>query len=516
MNSTPIRPRASEQGNVILIALGVLVVLATIAGSTLTAISSRYKTAYRTAAWEEALLTAESGVDMTIAQVAGLLPDVQLNSGGVTLGTSTPSLALLTGLKLEPGGLNLANGVTVSLTPDKLVHGGEGATTSSATVSIDVLPLDQVLDGQLLSGVLGLLSSNQPASINLLRLRSRGVVQLPGSSRLPDVSRLDAQLLRAALVRDPATGQKVTAPFVAREIEVLLKPVFPFEHGVATDGLLEAASPLSRFDSFNSASPLASTDGLFDSSKRREKIEVSTNGPEMTLGGTVHGNVFTNGANIVKDTHVTGRVNNAAFRPMPVVNAPTWTALASAVTGTKNITGGGLLTPARHKFTDVGGTIHVTGGALSGLGGLLGGLPVAGGIVNSQADIYVTGDFNGKLIVDPGVRVRLYVAGNVNFAAGALQNLGERAANVQIFGVPPASGATRSMTIDTSGNPIAAIYAPTHNVSLTGNGSLSGAVSAATLRLPGAASVHFDEVLSLEPGLVLGYELVSWKEIQSP
>lgn len=516
MNSTPIRRRASEQGNVIVIALGVLVVLATIAGSTLTAISSRYKTAYRTAAWEEALLTAESGIDMTLAQVAGLLPDVQLNSGGLTLGTSTPSLALLTGLKLEPGGLNLANGVTVSLTPDKLVHGGEGATTSSATVSIDVLPLDQVLNGQLLSGVLGLLSSNQPSSINLLRLRSRGVVLLPGGSRMPDVSKLDAQLLRAALVRDPATGQKVAAPFVAREIEVLLKPVFPFEHGVATDGPLEAASALTRFDSFNSASPLASTGGLFDSGKRREKIEVSTNSAEVTLSGTIHGNLFTNGANIVKDAHVTGRINNAAFRPMAVVAAPTWTALTSSVTGTKNIAGGSLLAPARHKFSEVSGTIHVTGGALSGLGGLLGGLPIAGGLVSSQVDIYVTGDFTGKLIVDSGVRVRLFVAGNVTLGADALQNLGERAASVQIFGVPPTSGTTRTMTIDTTKNPIAAIYAPTHHVNLTGNGSLSGAVSAASLRLPGGASVHFDEVLSLEPGLVLGYELVSWKEIQTP
>ncbi len=499
-----------------LIALGVLTVMALVAGSTLTAISSRYKTALRTGAWEEALLVAESGVDMTVAQVAGLLPDVQLNGDGLTLGVSTtPSLALVTGLRLEPGGLNLVDGITVSLTPETLTHGGEGATTSTATVSIDVLPLDQLLNGQLLSSLQGLLSSGNPAAINLLRLRSKGTVYLPGPNRTPEVSSLDTQLLRAALVRDPATGQKITRPFVAREIEVLLKPVFPFEHGVATEGPLEAASVLTDFDSFNSASPLSSTNGLYDSAKRRDKIEVCTNGAEITLGGMVRGDVSTNGSSLVKDAHITGRVDNDYFRPLPTVTAPTWSATSSAVTGTRTVAAGTLLTPAHHKFSQVTGTIHVTG-LLGGLGGLLGGLPVVGSVTNAQADIYITGDFRGRIIVDPGVKVRLYVRGDVELAANALQNLGQRAANLQILGVPATDGTTRTMTIDTADHPIASIYAPTHNVTLGGDGSLSGAITAARLRVSGGASVHYDEALALTPGLILGYELVSWQEIQPP
>ena len=49
-----------------LLALGVLMVLALIAGTTLNAVSARYKTALRTAAWEESLLAAESGVPQAI------------------------------------------------------------------------------------------------------------------------------------------------------------------------------------------------------------------------------------------------------------------------------------------------------------------------------------------------------------------------------------------------------------------------------------------------------------------
>ncbi len=515
MNTMPSH-RSAERGHALLVSLGVLVVLALIAGSTLNAVSARYKTALRMAAWEESLLTAESGVDMTVAQLAGLLPDVQLNNNGLALGTSTPSLALITGLKLEPGGLNLANGVTVALTMDPLVHAGEGATTSTATVSIDVLPLDQVLNGQLLGSLSSLLSGNQPSTINLLRLRSTGTVYLPGPSRVADVSKLDSRLMRLALVNDPATGNKVTKPFVSRQIEVLLKPVFPFQHGVATEGLLSAPNGATVFDSFNSASALGSTNGLYDSAKRRSNIEVATNGPDITMAGKVYGNVSTDGANFVKDAHVTGTVNNSYFRPLPAVKAPTWAIAPSTVSGTKYVTAGSLLSPAQYKFNSVNGTVHVTANAVGFLGALLGQIPIVGSVVNAEADIYVTGDFAGTVIVDPGVKAKLYVQGNVTLGANQLQNNSQRASELQILGIAPADGTTRTISIDTTNNPIAAIYAPTHNVTLTGNGDFSGAIAAARLQVINGADIHFDEELALETGLVLGYELVSWQEIQTP
>ncbi|MEZ0255665.1 MAG: hypothetical protein ACAI37_10335, partial [Chthoniobacter sp.] len=76
-------------------------------------------------------------------------------------------------------------------------------------------------------------------------------------------------------------------------------------------------------------------------------------------------------------------------------------------------------------------------------------------------------------------------------------------------------GTARTISIDTTNNPIASIYAPTHNVTLTGSGDFSGAISAAQLQVPNGADIHFDEALALEPGLILGYELVSWQELQT-
>src|SRR5262249_1701479 len=153
-----------------------------------------------------------------IAQISGLLPDVELTNNGVALATSPPSLALLNGLQLEPGGLNLANGVQVALTMSPLVHAGQGATTSTATVTVNVLPLSQILNNQLLSNLAGLLSGNQTSNINLLQITSKGTVYLPGPSRTADASKLDASLMRLALRRDPVTHSAVTTPFAQREV----------------------------------------------------------------------------------------------------------------------------------------------------------------------------------------------------------------------------------------------------------------------------------------------------------
>jgi hypothetical protein len=380
-------------------------------------------------------------------------------------------------------------------------------------VSIDVLALNNVLSTNLVSGALSLLSNGTPPQINVLRLRSTGLVYLPGGSRTPDVSKMDVSLHRAALVKDSKTGLAVTKPYVAREIEVLLKPVFPFANGVSTDGSINAPNAATVFDSFSSASALGSTNGIYDSQKRRSNIDVSTNSSVFSTGGTVYGNISTNGGSVAKDSHVTGTVNNSYFDPLPILKTPSWVTTGVAVTGTKSITAGSLLTPAKFSYSQINGTLHITGSALSGIGGLLGSVSGAtSSIVSTEADVFVAGDFTGTLIVDSGVTVHLYVAGNVQLAANGLQNANKLAANVEILGVPGGS-TTPTITIDTTGGVYAAVYAPTHNLNLTGNGDFSGAITAGALTVSGNAGVHFDETLALLPGPLLGYSLVSWQEI---
>jgi hypothetical protein len=117
-----------------------------------------------------------------------------------------------------------------------------------------------VLNDNLLTGALGLLTSGTIPSINLIRITSTGTVYLPGSSREADVSKLDTELNRAVLVSG-SNGQVVAQPYISRQIQVLLKPVFPFENGAVSSGFIHTTSSSTIFDSFSSASPLASTNG---------------------------------------------------------------------------------------------------------------------------------------------------------------------------------------------------------------------------------------------------------------
>src|ERR1700760_4871392 len=99
---TATHSKRRESGTVLIAAMCIIAVMALIAGGTLEAVSSRHKTAWRTAAWHESLLTAESGVDLTLAQVAGLLPGIQLDpKTGLSLSTSPLATVLSTGLQLE-------------------------------------------------------------------------------------------------------------------------------------------------------------------------------------------------------------------------------------------------------------------------------------------------------------------------------------------------------------------------------------------------------------------------------
>lgn len=517
MNTMQRSLRVRNSGHVLVTAVSILTVMAMVAGATIKAVSSRYKTAYRTAAWHESLVVAESGVDMTLAQVTGQLPDVQLNAqSGLNFATSTFSSNLATLLQLQSGGLTLKNGVAVTLTPDALTHAGEGGTTTAGSVTIEVLPLNQVLNGNLLSSALSALTSGTIPTINLIRITSSGTVFLPGSSREADVSKLDAELNHAVLVTG-SDGKVVSQPYVSRQIQVLLKPVFPFQNGVVSNGYIHSLNAASNFDSFSSASPLTSTNGIYDPTKSRGNIQVSTNTADMQFAGKVFGNVYTNSGTLVKNSQITGSVNDNYFAAVPAVSAPTWSGSAAALSGSVAVSGGSVLAPTQTMYSSVSGTLHVKAGTVTSLvGGLLGGLPVVSTIVNGEADIYVKGNFNGTLIVDSGVTVHLYIQGNANFGPNGIQNLSNVASNVEIYGVPSTSGGTPAITIDTTGSPVAAVYAPLHSVVLSGNGAFSGALTVSSLDITGSADVHYDEALALQVSPVLGYEMVSWKELNVP
>src|SRR5262245_37150044 len=138
-NQSSFRRRA---GYVLYFVLGSLAVLSLVAGQIILRIRDSYRAIHRAANWQQALTTADAGVDIAIAQITSVLPDVRVNSQEI-LGLSLPVnlLGILdTGLSLQPGASGLPLNLAVELTPPPLITHGEGNTTQQAKVTIEVLP----------------------------------------------------------------------------------------------------------------------------------------------------------------------------------------------------------------------------------------------------------------------------------------------------------------------------------------------------------------------------------------
>jgi len=500
-----------RNGSAFVAAIICITVLALIAGQTLRMVTSRLQTAHRSGAWNEALVAAEAGVDLTIADITGLLPDVRLSAQeGIALGTPTIPPNILSSLSINANGVNLSQGITLSYQATTLTHGGEGSGQATTTMSIDVLPLSSVLNGAFGSNALDLgnllstltnptsLLANGP-DLRLIQLRSRGTVPLSGPRRA-DPEKLDNQLRRPSLVWDSTTQARATRPTVSREVEVLLRPVLPFQNAIATTGNFSASAPGAVFDSFNSLTPLTSTNGRYDAAKRLQNGDLSIGGAASALGGNVHGDVRVGGSAIPSGATITGTSETNHSERLPVLRTPTWsptTFLPTDITGTSDVTAGSLGLPARVKVGNISGTLRVNRGLLN---------------LGTHVEIWITGDVTGGIEIASGIHAKIYVQGQVRMNANRLVNGSNRAANMQIYGIgdDPASG-PRGFEINGT-NLAAAIYMPTHHVILNGSGDFSGAIAGASFTATDAIKVHFDEALALNVGPVLRYAIASYIE----
>ncbi len=484
----------STHGYVMYFVLVSLAVLSMVAGQIILRVRDSYRAIHRAANWQQALTTADAGVDIAISQLTSALPDLRVNSEE-TVGLSAPQDflgALDLGITLPAGNSSLPLHLSATLTPPPLVVSGEGNTTQQAKVAIEVVPVDAA-PGALLSAATGELT------LQVVRVRSTGIAYLD-SSRSAGYEKAENDLRRPILVWDRQARQDVDRPYVARTVEATLRPALPFEAGVVSLGEFRVDSDDAVFDSFNSLLPAASTLGRYDAGKRLQNTTVQTNSADPTLAGYVYGNVFTNGGNLQKTDHISGSVANDHYRSVPPLRSPAWhgnSGAPAAITQPTTLDAGSVALPARYQFTGVSSTLHITRGLL-GLG--------------TNVDILVTGDFSGKLIVDDGIRARVYIQGDVAAGVGAWQNGSHRASNLQIYGLKPASG-KGSMTFSLSSDMEATIYAPEHSIVFTDNGEFSGSVTGGSVRIKDAAKLHYDEALALNVGPIVGFALVSWREI---
>lgn len=137
-------------------------------------------------------------------------------------------------------------------------------------------------------------------------------------------------------------------------------------------------------------------------------------------------------------------------------------------------------------------------------------------LVTGQARLYVTGDFimggQSQIVIAPGASLQLYVGGqNTQFQT---INNGGNCATFSYFGLP----ANTSVNLAGNNLLLGTIYAPSASLTLAGSGDpknpfdFQGACAVNTIKMNGHFNFHFDENLKRQ-GPVRGYQIASWTEL---
>lgn len=470
MNLKPLQPRqANQSGSVILAALGILAVTSVVVGMTLLEAQHRFRTSHQSSRWSQAANSAEAGVEMALmsAQKGSWTAD------GWSAAPGAPGAAPVT--KSFP----LSSGVS-------------GASPTSVDVSVEKITL---------------------SGAQWLRFRSTGRADLSGGA-VAGVDAQDVLLRKLSLRQDRVTGASVgTTPQATRMIEVLAEPQSrsPFLRPLLLDKKFTMSG--GWVDSFDSADPTKSTNGLYDVAKRQSNGNVGINdtqGASNFSGAPIYGDVGYSGPAPTNTSGVTGNITTPFSDPVAPVTAPTWTtfnATPTVISNSMTLTGGTQAAPARYKVSSV----TVSGGKVLTMA------PHAAG-AESYIEVWVTGNFttsgSGYILQQPGVHVTYHIAGDVTVSGTSFNNQSNLAANNMINVISVGASTSQRVDVTGSGTFIGVINAPAATFTVSGSASLSGAMIGKTMNISGGANVHYDAALSRMGGggTGVGYRVASWVE----
>ncbi len=120
----------------------------------------------------------------------------------------------------------------------------------------------------------------------------------------------------------------------------------------------------------------------------------------------------------------------------------------------------------------------------------------------------------GGIIITPDSSLTLYASGDVALGGNGLANANAAPATFQFWST---ADATRSQTISVVGNGsfVGVLYAPESEVTVNGNGSISGAIVARRLTFAGNASFHYDHALG-RLHRHAPYRADGWRTVDTP
>jgi hypothetical protein len=464
-----------QGGSALLYVVLTMAVLLAGAAAVLRPVGDEYANTFRTASWQEALLAAESGIDLATVQLRGNL---------LQPGAEWPA----------PWALQLDGSHTRTST---WRHGGAGGDLQTVDVRVDAP-----------AGLVDPVSGWQ-----YYRVRSKGTISFGGSRRAGGEKR-DIALRKLSLVRDRFTGAATDRPSVSRTVEIIVRPSSAFPVALLSKNTTTISSQNVVVDSYDSSDAAKSTNGQWDLAKRQEHGDVATDGVLIAAGNAqIYGNVSTNGGVVTGVQNITGEIRDDYYQDIPSALAPAWTTYVPAIVRSNTtLAGSPVKGAARYKMSDI---------TLSGNDALK--LQGSGSAVN-YIELWVDGNVsisgNAAILLGKNLVVTIYVAGNMDIGGNGIDNIAsgsgsyERPSNMLIYGLKPAEGATQNVKLNGNAQIEASVYAPDADVEIKGggsSGSVSGSVVGKTIFMNGVTEMHYDEALK-RTGIIVGYRIVSWLE----
>ena len=215
-----------------------------------------------------------------------------------------------------------------------------------------------------------------------------------------------------------------------------------------------------------------SRQGPYDPARADSTGDVGTNGNAALNSATVWGDVTAAGT-VSNSKNVTGTVTQNAppFPSMPVVTCPTGGYTPSVPSGS-----GVTYDPAT-------GVLKVSSTNLT--------LPAP---PNQYYFHQVTLSGGATLTINGGGgHVDIYIDDKLTVSGGGIINVSSVPTHVTVFGC---GSGTSTWSINGGSGAYFAVYAPTHNVTLSASGDLFGSVVGATVQTQGGYRVHYDQALA--------------------
>jgi len=475
------RQDSAKTGSVLVWTVLVIAMLSLIAVETLRLVTVKYQNALQASTWQEALLAAESGIDLAIVELRkSLYPQ--------------PNHAW-DGWNNPPG--NEVTGYELTTVPNAGLNG------TPMTIETNVDAPAQLID--------------PTNSWQYYRIRTVGTIPITGPARTSDNPQ-DTKLRRLSLRWERFTNGVLTPhsldnPQVSRRVEAVVRPVSAFDQAIMSVGVVDLTNQNIVVDSYDSTDPTKSTNGLYDPAKRQQNGDIATDGQLIEAGNAqIYGDVATNAGTVSGAANITG-IERTDFYQEPIpVGAPswsTWNSSPSLVTGTTTINADATKGSAASRYTL--SSISLSGNKT---------LTVAGNPNGSQTyiEIYVTGDISvsgtGQIVVQPGVTATIYFAGNVDISGNGVLNINNQPSDLMLYGIQPPTDTSEHVSIGGNSQITASVYAPGHDVTVNGggtNGHVYGSVVGKTVTMTGVSNLHYDERLG-STGVVNNYKIVSWFE----